>query len=142
MKAALASTVELLAAEAMVRALTAGGLGFYDLAIGNFSGAASAFEAAAIWGSAGAAAAVGGRTIAPPQGAATGAGAGPARIGGGASSGADTGAVSAAGRRAREEELKTGKTPSFAAAFACGVSLVLAVRHFSLVTNIVRLLDI
>ena len=112
MKAALASTVELLAAEAMVRALTAGGLGFYDLAIGNFSGAA------------------------------TGAGAGPARIGGGASSGADTGAVSAAGRRAREEELKTGKTPSFAAAFACGVSLVLAVRHFSLVTNIVRLLDI
>lgn len=50
---ALKSTTASIAAEAIVQALRATALGFYLLAIGDFAGAGSAFESAAIWGSIG-----------------------------------------------------------------------------------------
>lgn len=49
----LKSTTASIAAEAIVQALRASALGFYLLAVGDFAGAGSAFESAAIWGSIG-----------------------------------------------------------------------------------------
>jgi hypothetical protein len=49
----LKSTTASIAAEAIVQALRATALGFYLLAAGDFAGAGSAFESAAIWGSIG-----------------------------------------------------------------------------------------
>jgi hypothetical protein len=54
-KAALTS-VTAIAKEAVVRAIFSTALGFYMLAIGNFAGAAQAFEAAAVFGAVGGAA--------------------------------------------------------------------------------------
>jgi hypothetical protein len=54
-KAALAS-ISSIAKEAVVRAIYSTALGFYLLAIGDFSGAAQAFEAAAVFGAVGGAA--------------------------------------------------------------------------------------
>jgi len=46
----LKSTTASIAAEAIVQALRASALGFYLLAVGDFAGAGSAFESAALWG--------------------------------------------------------------------------------------------
>jgi len=50
---ALKSTTASIAAEAVVQGLRSTALGFYLLAIGDFAGAGSAFESAAVWGSIG-----------------------------------------------------------------------------------------
>ncbi len=65
MRAALAATLQSIAAEAGVQAIYATALGFLRLAQRDFASAASAFKAAAIFGSVGVAAAVAGRAVAP-----------------------------------------------------------------------------
>jgi len=67
MRQTAASTLESITAKDMVLALDSLGWGFYDLAMHDYPGAASAFKAAAIFGSVGAAAGVAGRAIAGPQ---------------------------------------------------------------------------
>ena len=89
MRGAAAAAMESMAAEALVHSIMAMGLGFYDLAIGNFSGAGTAFAAAAIWGSVGGVAAITGRAIAPKDASSTSASAS------GASSSSSTSADSA-----------------------------------------------
>jgi len=49
----LKATTASIAAESVIQALRSLALGFYLLAVGNFAGAASAFQSAAIWGSIG-----------------------------------------------------------------------------------------
>ena len=49
----LKATTASIAAESVIQALRSLALGFYLLAVGNFGGAASAFQSAAIWGSIG-----------------------------------------------------------------------------------------
>jgi len=49
----LKSTTASIAAEALVQGLRSTALGFYLLAVGDFAGAGSAFESAAVWGSIG-----------------------------------------------------------------------------------------
>ena len=65
MRAALASTLESLAARSLTEAIFATAYGFMCLAEQNYEGAASAFTAAAIFGTVGGAAAVAGRFVAP-----------------------------------------------------------------------------
>lgn len=60
---ALKATIASIAAEAMVRGLFATGLGLLDLALGDFTAAAQAFEAAAVFGAVGGAAAAVGAAI-------------------------------------------------------------------------------
>jgi hypothetical protein len=60
-----------IAQEAIVRALYSTALGFYLLAIRDFSGAAQAFESAALFGAVGGAAALAGRALAGSQGSNT-----------------------------------------------------------------------
>jgi uncharacterized protein YnzC (UPF0291/DUF896 family) len=67
MKAALASTLENLAGQAITYAIYSLALGFTRLAERDFAAATQAFIAVGIWGSVGAAAAVAGRAIAPSQ---------------------------------------------------------------------------
>jgi len=67
MRAALAATLESIAAESLVQAIYSLAFGFLCLAEGNFAGAESAFTAAAIFGSLGGAAAVAGRATVGPQ---------------------------------------------------------------------------
>lgn len=90
MEAAVASTLESLAARAMVEAIYSLGLGFLCLAEWDPAGAAAAFEAAAIFGTIGAGAALAGRAIAPKQ---AGAGGGPGGGAGGGAAGASTGST-------------------------------------------------
>ncbi len=71
MRAALASTLESIAARSLMQAIYATGLGFLDLAEGDDAGATAAFTSAAIFGSIGAVAAIAGRAVAPPQGGAS-----------------------------------------------------------------------
>jgi len=79
MRTAAASALESLAAESIGQAIFATALGFLRLAQYDGAGAASAFEAAALFGSIGVAAAVAGRAVAPsPAAAGAGAGAGAA----------------------------------------------------------------
>lgn len=87
MEAALRSTLESVASQAMVLALQSLAWGFYDTAQGNYAGATAAFEAAAIFGMVGGAAAVAGRFAGPSAGAGAGSGAG-----GSAAAGATTSA--------------------------------------------------
>ena len=54
MNEALRATTAAIAAESVIQALRSLGLGFYLLAVGDLSGSANAFKAAAIWGSLGA----------------------------------------------------------------------------------------
>ena len=96
MRAAVASTLESLAAESLTWAIYSTALGFTRLAQHDGPGAASAFTAAAIWGSVGAAAAVAGRVVAPPQ-SATAAAAGAA---GSTAAGTTTSAATGAGTAA------------------------------------------
>lgn len=77
----LKSTTASIAAEAIVQALRASALGFYLLAVGDFAGAGSAFESAAIWGSIGGVAAGVGAGIS--AGGVSGSAAGAGRYGGG-----------------------------------------------------------
>jgi hypothetical protein len=92
MEAALESTLESIASQCITYALYSTGLGFLRLAQYDSAGAASAFEAAAIFGTVGAVAAVAGRAMAPAQGAgASGSG------GGGAAGGAGAAGTSASG---------------------------------------------
>jgi len=85
MRSALASTLESIAARDLVLAIDAMAWGFYDLAMGDYEGAASAFSAAALFGAVGGAAAVAGRFAAggsqgaPRAGAAASSGAGGAQ---------------------------------------------------------------
>ena len=81
MKAALESTLESLAAQAITYAIYATALGFLDLAEGNEVGAAAAFQSAAIWGSVGAAAAVAGRAMAGSPASTGGSGSGAPGVG-------------------------------------------------------------
>lgn len=71
MDAALRATTAAIAAESIIQALRSLGLGFYLLAVGDTSGSANAFKAAAIWGSIGA---VAGGTSGALGGPGTGAG--------------------------------------------------------------------
>jgi hypothetical protein len=75
MRAALASTLESIAAQSFTYAIYATALGFLCLAEWDFSGAAAAFEAAAIFGTVGVASAIAGRAVAPKQAGAAGGGA-------------------------------------------------------------------
>jgi hypothetical protein len=61
---AAVTAIGALAQEAIVRAIFSTALGFYLLAIRDFSGAASAFESAAVFGAVGGAAALAGRALA------------------------------------------------------------------------------
>ncbi len=72
MRAALAATLQSIAAESLVQAIYATGLGFLRLAQHDYPAAAKAFTAAGIFGSVGVAAAVAGRAIAPRQESAAG----------------------------------------------------------------------
>jgi len=93
----LKSTTASIAAEAIVQALRATALGFYLLAVGDFAGAGSAFESAAIWGSVGGVAAGVGAGIS--AGGVSGSAAAAGRYGGrgyGAGYGAGAGAGSGA----------------------------------------------
>ena len=74
MQAAAKSTLESIATRDIALALDALGWGFYDLAMHDYSGAASAFHAAAIFGAEGLAAGLVGRAI-PATQSSTGAGA-------------------------------------------------------------------
>jgi hypothetical protein len=65
MQAAAASTLESLAAEALVYSIYSFGLGWLRLAQYDYTGATQAFTAAAIWGGVGGATALAGRAIAP-----------------------------------------------------------------------------
>jgi len=71
MRAALAATLEAIAAESMVQAIYAMALGFLRLAQHDFAGADAAFTSAAIFGTVGGAAAVAGRFAAPSRNAGT-----------------------------------------------------------------------
>jgi hypothetical protein len=92
MRAAAAATAESIAAQAFMMAIYALGWGFWDLAIGNYTGAANAFKAAGIFALEGAAAAAIGRGIAPAQ---AGAGTATSAAGGGTAAGAAAGAPAA-----------------------------------------------
>lgn len=94
MEQLLKSTLESFAGQAITAALMATGWGFYDLAIGDYPAATSAFTAAAVFGSVGAAAAVAGRLIPSASGAGSGSGSG---AGSGARSGAGAGGVVSGG---------------------------------------------
>lgn len=59
-----------IAQESLVRAIYSSALGFYLLAVQDYTGAAAAFESAAIYGAVGGAAALAGRAIATPAGSA------------------------------------------------------------------------
>jgi hypothetical protein len=74
----LKSTAASIAAEAILQALRSAAMGFYLLAVGDFAGAGSAFEAAALWGTIGGVAAGVGASVGGGQG------------GGGASSGSSS----------------------------------------------------
>jgi hypothetical protein len=75
---AAVQAITAIAQESLVRAIYSSALGFYLLAVQDYSGAAAAFESAAIYGAVGGAAALAGRALATPaasaSGAATGAG--------------------------------------------------------------------
>lgn len=77
----LKSTTASIAAEAIVQALRATALGFYLMAVGDFAGAGSAFESAAIWGSIGGVAAGVGASVGGSS--ASGSGGAGGRYGGG-----------------------------------------------------------
>jgi len=64
---AAVQAISAIAQESLVRALYSSALGFYLLAIQDYSGAAAAFESAAIYGAVGGAAALAGRAIASPS---------------------------------------------------------------------------
>ncbi len=68
MRAALAATLESIAAKALVESIYATALGFLELAEFDYEAAANAFTAAAIFGSVGLASAVAGSAAAPKQG--------------------------------------------------------------------------
>ena len=63
----LKSTAASIAAEAILQALRSTAMGFYLLAVGDFAGAGSAFEAAALWGSIGGVAAGVGASVSGSQ---------------------------------------------------------------------------
>jgi predicted alpha/beta hydrolase len=71
MKAATEAVLEQVAQQAAVKAIESAAWGFLDLAMGDFSGAAAAFEAAALFGSVAAAGAISARAIGPSQGGAS-----------------------------------------------------------------------
>ena len=73
---AAVQAIESVAAESLVRAIYSSALGFYLLAIQDYSGAAAAFESAAIFGAVGGAASLAGRAIAGSMGGEGGGGAG------------------------------------------------------------------
>jgi hypothetical protein len=97
MKQAAVSTLESISAQSLVQAIYSTAWGFFDLATGDYEGAASAFEAAALFGSVGVAAGVAGRAMAPKRGGASAPGAGAAGSGGAGASEANTGAGGANG---------------------------------------------
>jgi hypothetical protein len=74
MEAAMASTLESLAGQAITYGIYATALGFLDLAEGNYEAAGNAFTSAAIWGTVGAAAGIAGRAMTPSSAASGGAG--------------------------------------------------------------------
>jgi hypothetical protein len=112
MKEATASTLESIAAKDMVLALDALGWGFYDLAMGNYADAVSAFEAAAIFGSVGAAAGAVGRAIAGPQSSA------------GSRAGAPGGSLPS-NTSSRERDMQSGAVGAPAAASGPHVSITI-----------------
>jgi hypothetical protein len=93
MRAALASTLQTIAAESLIQAIYATALGFLRLAQWDFAGAGNAFTAAAIFGSVGVAAAVAGKAVAPQRG---GGATGRAEGGEGSTASTSTSAVSGA----------------------------------------------
>jgi hypothetical protein len=104
MRAALAATLETIAAESLVQAIYAMALGFLRLAHHDYPGASAAFTAAAIFGGVGAAAAVAGRFIAPKEAGASGGGSAASggsgsNAAGGSSSSDTTGAAGGGGPR-------------------------------------------
>lgn len=104
MRAAVASTLESLAARAMTYAIYSTALGFLRLAEWDPVGADAAFTSAAIWASVGAASAVAGRYAAGKQAS-----------GGGASAGGGTG-PGATENAAAGKDMQAGAVPATAAA--------------------------
>ncbi len=66
---AAVQAIESIAQESLVRAIYSTALGFYLLAVQDYTGAAAAFESAAIYGAVGGAAALAGRALATPPAA-------------------------------------------------------------------------
>jgi hypothetical protein len=85
-----------IAQESMVRAIYSAALGFYLLAIQDYSGAAAAFEAAAMYGAVGGAAALAGRAIAGTQATTASAGSTTARSQSGSSKSSSAGSTAGA----------------------------------------------
>jgi hypothetical protein len=83
MRQAAAATLESMAEQDIVMAIQSMAWGFYDLAVGNYEGAASAFEAAALFGSVGVGEAMLGRVAAGRQSSGAGGGGGYSNAGGG-----------------------------------------------------------
>ncbi|HEV2349013.1 MAG TPA: hypothetical protein VG028_04105 [Terriglobia bacterium] len=93
---AAVQAVTAIAQQSLVQAIQAAALGFYLLAVQDYSGAAAAFESAAIYGAVGGAAALAGRAIATPAGTRGGSSAGGGAPGGlSAAKGSPTGQSSA-----------------------------------------------
>lgn len=122
MRQALAATLESIAAESMVRAIYATGLGFLDLALGDFEAAGNAFAAAALFGSVGAAAAVAGRAVAGPQGGPGGPG-----MGYGGSGGPGVGQFGS-DAAARERNTAAAVQPGATAAYGAGPHVTVNVQ--------------
>lgn len=98
MRAALASTLESLAAQSLMQAIYATAIGFLRLAEWDYPAAEAAFTAAGIFASVGIGAALAGRAIAPKQLTGAGAsGSGAGASGSGAGAGSDSGASGGAG---------------------------------------------
>jgi hypothetical protein len=97
MRAALASTLEMIASESIAWAIYSTALGFIRLAQHDYPAATAAFTSAAIWGGVGATAALLGRAVAPSQ-----AGAGAPSAAGGGASGAGAPSAAPAGSNAQQ----------------------------------------
>jgi len=69
---AAVQAISSIAQQSMVQAIQSAALGFYLLAVQDYSGAAAAFESAAMYGAVGGAAALAGRAIASPAAGTTG----------------------------------------------------------------------
>ena len=106
MEAALKSTLESLAARALTQSIYSMALGFLCLAEGDAPGAASAFEAAAVFGAVGAAAGFAGRAV---PGGGSGGGSGSAS-GPGGSAGLGTNAANTKALQSNQQEMAVGPT--------------------------------
>jgi hypothetical protein len=103
---AAVQAITAIAQESLVRALYSSALGFYLLAIQDYSGAAAAFESAAIYGAVGGAAALAGRAIASPSANTAGATSAAGRSSGGSQSSGNSNSQSPASANAAQKTVQ------------------------------------